>query len=280
MDFGDLPLKELNTKKFPLPKEPEENIKILGGKPVKKTEVYIGCAKWGRKEWLGKVYPKGTPEKKFLEAYVSKFNSVELNATHYKMYKPDQVEVWAEKAEGINFKFCPKVYKGISHFGNLLSKQPMTNDFLNAIETLGKNLGPVFLQLNDRFSPNRKSELFEYLGGLPRDINFFVELRHPDWYTEKTSEELFSTLRRLKMGAVITDSVGRRDCCHMRLTTKTAFVRFAGNDLHRSDYKRIDDWAKRIQYWKANGLKELYFFMHMHDETYTPELCDYLKQKL
>ncbi len=28
--------------------------------------------------------------------------------------------------------------------------------------------------------------------------------------------------------------------------------------------------------WLENGLKELYFFMHMHDEAYSPELSVYL----
>jgi uncharacterized protein YecE (DUF72 family) len=97
---------------------------------------------------------------------------------------------------------------------------------------------------------------------------------------EPVRTELFAKLRRLKTGAVITDAVGRRDCCHMELITKTAFIRFAGNELHKTDYKTIDDWVERISYWMKNGLKEIYFFIHMHDENYTPALCDYLIEKL
>jgi uncharacterized protein YecE (DUF72 family) len=279
MDFGDLPKSQLNKQSFPLPEDPGSNLKILGGKPAKSPKIYIGCAKWGRKEWIGSVYPKGTPEKNFLKAYAEKYNAVELNATHYKMYKAAVLGSWAAQANNQDFKFSPKVYKGISHFGSLIQKQPMMNDFLNHLEGLNENLGPIFLQLPEKFSPARKSELFEFLGGLPRNIVFFLELRHADWYIEPLRTELFKTLKRLKTGAVITDSVGRRDCCHMELTTKTAFIRFAGNDLHKSDYKRIDEWAERIRFWISNGLKEIYFFMHMHDEKHTPELCDYLMSK-
>jgi uncharacterized protein YecE (DUF72 family) len=280
MDFGDLPKAQLNKLNFPLPEDGASNLKILGGKPAKDPKIYIGCAKWGRKEWIGSVYPKGTAEKKFLEAYANKYNAVELNATHYKMYKADILASWAAQANNGDFRFCPKVYKGISHFGSLIQKQPMMNDFLDHLEGLENNLGPIFLQTPEKFSPARKEELFEFLGGLPRKIDFFVELRHPDWYTEPVRTELFKTLRLLKTGAVITDSVGRRDCCHMELTNKTAFIRFAGNDLHKTDYKRIDEWAGRIRCWIENGLKEVYFFMHMHDEIYTPKLCDYLIDKL
>ena len=66
----------------------------------------------------------------------------------------------------------------------------------------------------------------------------------------------------------------------MRLTTPEAFIRFVGNSLHESDYKRIDNWVKRIKQWDESGLKECYFFMHMHDERYSPELSKYLIEAL
>ncbi len=66
----------------------------------------------------------------------------------------------------------------------------------------------------------------------------------------------------------------------MQLTTPTAFVRFTGNSLHATDYTRIDDWVKRIKLWLDNGLKELYYFMHMHDEAFSPELSIYLAEQL
>jgi uncharacterized protein YecE (DUF72 family) len=280
MNFGDLPRNILDKTKFHLPADPSENMKILKGKAAKNPKIYIGCGKWGRKEWVGTVYPKPTPVAKFLDEYINHFNAVELNATHYKLYKYQQLKSWADKAEGHEFKFCPKVYKGISHFGSLTSKQPQTHAFLESINAFGKHLGPVFLQVNEKFSPLRKQELFEYIGGLPLNLEYFVELRHPGWFVEPHATELFRVLKRLKTGAVITDSVGRRDCCHMHLTTRTAFIRFAGNELHKTDYKRIDEWVERISYWFDNGLKELYFFMHMHDEKYTPQLCSYLSKKL
>ena len=82
------------------------------------------------------------------------------------------------------------------------------------------------------------------------------------------------------MGAVITDTAGRRDCAHMNITMPKTFIRYVGNSLHKTDYTRIDEWVERIKYWLDNGLKELYFFMHMHDEAKSPELTVYLADKL
>jgi uncharacterized protein YecE (DUF72 family) len=66
----------------------------------------------------------------------------------------------------------------------------------------------------------------------------------------------------------------------MHLTIPKAFIRFVGNSLHPTDYPRCDAWVKRIRHWLDLGLKELYFFMHMHQEATSPELTVYLIDKL
>lgn len=116
MEFGRITPEELNITDLTLPGEPPFNRKILKGKPVKTPLVYMGCAKWGRPEWVGKIYPLKTKEKDFLEHYVQHYNSIELNATHYKLYGADMIKKWSDKAANMDFKFCPKMYKGV---GNL-----------------------------------------------------------------------------------------------------------------------------------------------------------------
>jgi hypothetical protein len=86
MEFGRVAEEELNKTDFSLPKEPAANKSILKGKPVKDPKIYIGCAKWDRQEWIGKIYPPKTKEKDFLQHYIEHYNSVELNATHYKVH--------------------------------------------------------------------------------------------------------------------------------------------------------------------------------------------------
>ncbi|MBC7888507.1 MAG: DUF72 domain-containing protein [Ferruginibacter sp.] len=281
MEFGRVPENELKTIDFTLPVDPVFNDKVLKGKPVKNPKVYIGCAKWGRTEWVGKIYPLKTKEKDFLQHYVQHYNSIELNATHYKIYGAEGIQKWADKAEKKDFLFCPKMYKGVTHYGSLKGKGTMTTEFLKGVLAFGKHLGPVFVQVSESFSPKRKEELFIYLDSLPGDLQFFVEVRHPEWFADaEVANELFSKLRELKIGAVITDTSGRRDCAHMYLTLPGVFIRYVGNSLHATDYKRIDEWVGRIKCWLDNGLKEVYFFMHMHDEAFSPELTVYLVDKL
>jgi uncharacterized protein YecE (DUF72 family) len=281
MEFGRVPEDELKLVDFSLPAEPAYNKKILKGKALKHPKVYFGCAKWGRTEWVGKIYPLKTKEKDFLQHYVEHYNSIELNATHYKIYGEAGISKWAEKAKGKDFMFCPKMYQGVTHRGNLKGKDFIVNEFFRGIVAFKDHLGPIFVQVSDTFSPKRKDELFDFLKTLPKDLQFFLEVRHPDWFAKKDiQQEMFETLTSLNMGAVITDTAGRRDCAHMHLTIPKAFIRYVGNSLHPTDYTRIDVWVKRMKYWLEHGMKELYFFMHMHDEATSPELTVYLVDKM
>jgi uncharacterized protein YecE (DUF72 family) len=281
MEFGRVTAQELDNINFSLPVEPAFNKAVLNGKQVSNPKVYLGCAKWGRTEWVGKIYPPKTKEKDFLQQYVRHYNSIELNATHYKVYDEVAIKKWVAKAPPTDFMFCPKMYKGVTHFGSLKGKNFITDEFLKGVLAFGKYLGPIFIQVSETFSPNRKQELFDYLKSLPTDLQFFVEVRHPDWFLkEDIRNELMASLLKMNIGIVITDTAGRRDCAHMHLTIPKVFIRYVGNSLHASDYTRCDAWIERMKYWLDNGVQELYFFMHMHDEATSPELTVYLVDKL
>ena len=209
------------------------------------------------------------------------YNCIELNATHYKIYSPEEISKWALKAQGRDFKFCPKVTNSISHYSSFNNVDYLTTAFLEGVFAFGENLGPIFLQVSEKFNPSQRDKLYKYLQTLPSDWQFFLEVRHPDWFANSAVHaELFDLLRSLNIGAVITDTAGRRDCAHMELTVAKTFIRYVGNSLHSTDYTRIDAWIERMKYWLDNGLQELYFFMHMHDEAYSPELTVYLVDKL
>jgi uncharacterized protein YecE (DUF72 family) len=279
MDFGRVPESSLAAINFTLQKEPPWNSSILSGNRIASPQVYLGCPQWGSKEWVGNIYPSRTKEAQFLEMYAKQYNAVELNATHYKLYDADAIKKWAGKAGSGDFKFCPKVFKGISHLQSLADKQSLTNEFLKSMAAFEHHLGPVFLQLSDSFHPQRQEELFSFLSSLPTTVSFFVEVRHPAWFKLPQFTELLTGLHQLNIGLIITDTAGRRDCCHLHLTVPKTFIRFAAFD-HASDFARIDDWAQRINYWLNSGLTELYFFMHLHKDALLPQLTSYAVDKL
>ena len=281
MEFGRVEERELNNIDFSLPTEPVFNKRILSGKPDKNAKVYLGCAKWGVAEWVGKIYPPKTREKNFLQHYVEHYNCIELNSTHYKIIGAKGIARWKDKAKGREFLFCPKMYQGITHKGSLKGKEFLTREFLRGVQAFDEHLGPIFVQVSDTFSPNRKEELFKFMLSLPKELQFFLEVRHPAWFNkENIKKEFFEFLSANNIGAVITDTTGRRDCAHMHLTIPKVFIRYVGNNLHPTDLTRSDLWVQKIKYWLDHGLKEIYFFIHMHDEATSPELAVYLVDKL
>lgn len=159
----------------------------------------------------------------------------------------------------------------------LKNVEEQTTRFLKGISGFGSKLGPLFLMPHPQLGPKDLDRLEGFIQSLPSDIKVFVEMRHPDWYADPVAfENLFTMMERLKAGSIITDASGRRDCVHMRLTTPEAFIRFVGNGLHPTDYTRIDEWVQRIKTWLHKGLHTVYFFMHQHEEVYSPALCRYV----
>jgi uncharacterized protein YecE (DUF72 family) len=283
MEFGRVTPQELAAIDFTLPPNPELTIATLAAaKKGQPLQVHVGCAKWGRKEWVGKIYPPKTKDANFLDEYVKHFDCIELNATFYNLYPASTIGKWKDKAAtSPDFKFCPKFSQSISHIRRLKNAEEITTTFYEGILAFGDKLGPLFLQLSDNFTPKSFPELKAYLEQLPKDIPVFVELRHKEWFAnDEVRQSVFNLFHELNIGAVITDASGRRDCVHMQLPTPHAFIRFVGNSLDKTDYTRVDEWVGRIKQWRDQGLQSVWFFMHQHDERYSPELADYVSEQL
>lgn len=278
MEFGKVSEQELEQINFSLPQDPPATAEVLNsGKG--NTKFYIGCAKWGRKDWVGKLYPPKTKEKDFLEHYARTFNCIEFNAVFYRMPFPTDVLKWKSKVPE-DFLFCPKFTNTITHMKRLKNTDFEVGKYLEAITEFKENLGPIFLMPHPQVAPQHLETLQEFILSIPQDIKMFTELRHPDWYKDGYNQDLFDILKANNRGTIITDASGRRDCVHMHLTTPECFIRFVGNSLHQSDYERIDDWVQRIKLWMEQGLETCYFFMHQHEELHSPELIKYLIEQL
>jgi uncharacterized protein YecE (DUF72 family) len=282
MEFGHV-YEGLDTIDFTLPPDTATTLKTLREKKTNsELSVHIGGSRWGEKSWRGIIYPKKVLDKEMINLYSQSFNTVELGATFYKTYTLEETQRWAAQVEkSPEFKFCPRFPQMVSHIRRLLNADQQTAAFYESLKGFGNHLGPAILQLSDGFTPKSFPNLKAYLEKLDPLIKVAVEIRNKNWFADIDSRrQLFDMLSELTIGTVITDSSGRRDCVHMELTTTDAVIRFVGNNLDDTDYKRMDDWVERIAEWKAQGLKSLWFFMHQNDEKHVPEACVYFINKL
>lgn len=257
---------------FKLPDDAAANKKLLKDAKKGKPNIYIGCAKWNKAD-LKSFYPKGTKDE--LGYYATQFNSIELNATFYNNFPVETIESWYNKTPA-EFRFFPKLHQGISHWKRLKDAKEPTEVYLDGIAHLQEKLGMLFLQMPDNFGPKNWDILKAYLEEWPSGFPLALELRHTGWYDGSfNSEELYEVLEKTNITHIVTDSAGRRDLLHMRLTTPTAFVRYNGANVD-SDYTRLDDWFERLKLWVEEGIENIYFFVHQNHEEASPLLSAYL----
>lgn len=130
--------------------------------------LYLGCAVWSYKGWVGNLYPRKSKSSDFLHLYSQHFNTVEGNTTFYAVPSPEKVASWVQKTVP-GFKFCPKFPQTFTHQGLL---QPCIPDGLNFIERMRglgdrasacraqhDRLGVIFAQLPPSYSPVYSSQI-------------------------------------------------------------------------------------------------------------------------
>jgi uncharacterized protein YecE (DUF72 family) len=288
MDFGKLPEHMIDRVDFRIPPDSERSAGVLAphrpgtqGKPgAPGPRVFWGAPAWGRKEWVGKLYPKGTPAKDFLEAYARQLPAIELNTTFYRMPDRATIEQWKAKTPP-EFKFCPKFYQEISHGTGMRHSGALIRGFCAAALMLEQRLGTTFLQLGPTVSPENLGDLRAFFQQLPARFPVAVEFRHPGWFARGALiGEACDLLESFGAATVITDVAGRRDVSHASVTAPRVLVRFIGNEGHPSDERRLDAWVERLARWFDQGLRELYFFLHQPDDVVAPETASLFVQKM
>ena len=263
---------------FTIPKDhPDTSVVLAKCDKNAPLNVYVGCAKWNRQD-LKNFYPRGTKDE--LVYYSSQFNSIELNATFYRIFPADQYEKWYDKTPE-NFKFFPKVANDISHLRRLNDAiYPIIDRYLDVTSNLKDKLGTIFLQMHNNFGPKNWDRVVKFVEYWPKEFSLAMEFRHTDWFNdEKVAQELYHLLEENGIANVLVDTAGRRDLMHMRLTNNEAFVRYVGAN-HESDYDRIDEWIDRLEDWKNQGLRNIHFFVHQNLELESPLISARFIEKL
>ncbi|BBM85741.1 DUF72 domain-containing protein [Candidatus Uabimicrobium amorphum] len=277
MDFGKV--ENIAKIDFAMPQDHPDNIKLFNSLAKgQQPKIYIGCPAWADKSFVDKIYPAKAKNNEYLTYYSKNFSTIEFNSTYYAIPKSETILGWKEKALP-GFKFCPKVPSEISHDKQMMHAEKTTQIFSETISLWEEYLGVCFLVLPPSFAPNRSNILVNYIANFP--LPLAIEFRHPQWFENNaTSRNTFQELQNNNVATVITDVAGRRDVLHQRVTSNTAVIRFVGNDLHTTDYQRLDDWVKRLDDWTKNGIDNVYFFMHQHQSALAIDAAIYFVNKL
>jgi len=140
------------------------------------ANLHLGTIGWSYSFWKGDFYPDKTASKDFLAYYASKFNTVEVDNTFYRIPNTQAVANWSKQTPD-NFRFSLKFPGTITHIKMLKNCQHETNLFLERAVILGKKLGAMLLQFPPAFGIERLPDLAEFLATLPKTFRYVVEVR-------------------------------------------------------------------------------------------------------
>jgi uncharacterized protein YecE (DUF72 family) len=212
------------------------------------VKVRIGCSGWNYAHWRnGVFYPPRCPARLWLEYYARHFETVEVNATFYRLPTVKAVQGWVEQTPD-DFCFAVKMSRYVTHVKRLRELGPSLELFYGRIEPLARSrkLGPVLWQLPPTFRRD-DARLAGALEQLPPGRHCF-EFRHPSWF----ADEVMALLRAHEVALVIGD---RREVHAFQthdLTTDWTFVRLhAGTRGRRGNYSESElrEWAQRLRSW-------------------------------
>lgn len=280
MKFGKLT--DIEEVDFNLPPSHTINKSILEHNPQQSspTNIYVGCTGWSMKEWAGNAYPEKSKPKEYLKYYGEQFNTIELNTTHYRIPDRSTIAKWYEETPS-DFRFCPKLPQSISHSRNLGLDGSLIPSFCEAVQGLEDKLGCCFMQLPPYFGVERFDTLAQFAKAFPKHIPLAIEVRHENWFNnDKHLNILLGLLVDYGLSIVITDVAGRRDVLHMAITNTICMIRFVGNGLHSTDYRRADQWVEKLKQWHGSGLHEVYLFPHQPDNQLAPQMAAYFTEQI
>lgn len=257
--------------------------------------IYLGCAVWSYKGWVGNFYPAKTKPSQFLRLYSEKFATVEGNTTFYAIPQPKTVAKWVEQTSP-EFHFCPKFPKEVTHQGLLEQNITIAKNFLRIIQGLGSRAGIVFAQLPPSYSPHYFADLQQFLVTCSEmDLALGVEVRHPEWFQEDHAHRLNQMLNELNTTRVLLDtrpiynspddpqvnSSRRKPNLPLQpaVTNDCALVRFISHPERKYNEIYLHEWANQVDNWVKQG-KTVYFFVHCPLEERSPKTAAYFQDLL
>jgi len=223
-------------------------------------QVLIGTSGYSYKEWKGRFYPEKMKEADMLAFYASRFRTVEVNNTFYRMPSPDLLRRWSEQTpEG--FTFVLKAPQRITHQKRLGDVGDDVAYFLKTAEALGPKLGPLLFQLPP-YMKKDTDRLRALLALLPASPPAAFEFRHASWFDDEVRDAL-----RAKGAALCLADTDEEPLAEVTVTAGWGYLR-----LRRATYTEADvaAWADRVlaQPWE----RAFVFFKH-EDEARGPEFA-------
>ncbi len=241
------------------------------------TRVRIGCSGWNYRDWRGGLYPRGVPQRRWLEIYAEHFDTVEVNATFYRLPAVDTVRRWSEETPD-DFRFAIKASRYLTHIRRLRDVSDGMRRLQVRLEPMASagRLGPILWQLPENFVRD-DARLAGFLAAADGwRVRHTIEFRHPSWFVRP----VLGALSDHGVALTIGDHPERPFQRHVA-TTGWRYVRLhygAHGTNGRYSEGELATWARRIAQWRRH--EDVYAYFNNDWCGYAPENAGSLSRRL
>ena len=201
--------------------------------------ILVGTSGYNYPEWKGSFYPADLPTAKMLPYYASRFRTVEINYTFYRMPTPKLVAGWAAQVpREFSLHAQGAAVESLTTAGCGRPMWPIhCADSSPPLPSSGPRLGALLFQL----PPNFKKDigvLNEFLTLLPPKTTAAFEFRHDSWL----SDDVYDALRARGVALCIADSESRET--PVMTTAGYAYLRLRDEGYGDADIDSVERYGQ------------------------------------
>ena len=233
--------------------------------------IRIGCSGWVYKHWAADFYPPGLRSASWFDHYRTRFDTVEINNSFYRLPEWRTFRMWGQRAAapgyGEPFVYAVKASRFLTHMKRLIDPEEPIARLLKRARHLGPSLGPILYQLPPRWVPD-PARFEAFLAALPKSITLprgggERPLQHAVEFRDARAYDgpLIPLLERYGVALCLHDM---RDSASPRVTAGPfAYVRFHGITRYGGRYpdEHLADWASWMRAQHGNG-RDVYAYFN------------------
>ena len=244
------------------------------------ARAYIGTSGWNYREWRGSFFPQRLPSKQWLSFYATRFDSVEVNYTFYRLPSKEACAAWYEQTPK-DFQFVVKTSRYITHIKRLRDAYEPWNGFLERVDVLKEKLGPILLQFpaNFRATEANLESVDEFLGYASRGGSRRLALEFRD---RSCFDSPMLRLLRSHRAALVISHSSRYPLPDVSPTAGFMYFRFHGpKEMFASAYSAaaLRNWAVTMKGFLGRR-RDLYAYFNNDAGGHAPRDAQALLQQL
>ena len=217
--------------------------------------IHVGTSGWTYDDWTGPFYPDCVKGAERLSFYADRFDTVEVNATFYRMPFKGMIAGWNRRLPAA-FHLVLKGPRTVTHLRKLRNCDEALEAFLDRALEL-RTLKVILWQLPPSLRKDLE-RLEDFLAALPQSVRHAVEFRHESWWDDGTAAVLSrhrAAFTCISHPTLPSDVIPTADFLYLRFHG-------LGPRLYDYNYSReeLQSWVARLKPHRRG--REIYAFFN------------------